>query len=135
MDFPDGIHVVVSSGFRYLFIWRLTDGGHAGTPIYCDGGTVIALGVAKLPDGTPVVITGDYDGNVGARLLTDGAPLAPPLHIPGWVRCIAIHHDIVVTAADADVAVHQLGVLQRDRDLAAAQAWYERPPPATILPP
>jgi TPR repeat protein len=125
VDFPDGIHVVVSSGFRYLFMWRLADGGPAGTPIICDGGAVLALAVAGLPDGTPVVITGDYDGNTGARLLTDGAPLVHPLHIPGWVRCIAIHRDTVITAADADVAAHQLGVLQSDRDLAAAQAWYE----------
>jgi TPR repeat protein len=125
VGFPDGIHVVVSSGFRYLFMWRLTDGDPAGTPIICDSGSVIALAVAGLPDGTPVVITGDYDGNVGTRLLTDGAPLVHPLRIPGWVRCIAIQRDIVVTAADGDVAVHQLGALQKSRDLCVAQAWYE----------
>ena len=34
-------------------------------------------------------------------------PLVPPLDLPEPVRAVAVHGDVIVTAAGADIAVHQ----------------------------
>jgi WD40 repeat protein len=62
-----------------------------------------------LPDGTPVIVSGGgyRDGTVRVWRLADGAPLVPPLDLPDWVQDVAVHGDVIVTAAGADIAVHQ----------------------------
>jgi hypothetical protein len=39
--------------------------------------------------------------------LADGTPVMPPLHLPESVRAVTIHGIVIVTAAGADIAVHQ----------------------------
>ena len=43
--------------------------------------------------------------------LADGAPLKPPLDLYEWVWDIAVHGNVIVTAAEADIAAHQLALL------------------------
>jgi hypothetical protein len=60
-----------------------------------------------LPDGTPVIISGSTDGTVRVRRTADGTPVAPPLYLPESVRAIAVHGNVIITAAGADIAAHQ----------------------------
>jgi hypothetical protein len=46
----------------------------------------------------------------GSWQLADGAPAAPPLELPGSVQSVAVHGKDIVTAAGADIAVHQLAL-------------------------
>jgi hypothetical protein len=39
--------------------------------------------------------------------LADGTPLVPPLELCEQVRAVATHGNVIVTAAGADIAVHQ----------------------------
>jgi hypothetical protein len=39
--------------------------------------------------------------------LADGTPLVPPLNLPASVRGIAVQGNVIVRAAEADIAVHQ----------------------------
>ena len=52
------------------------------------------------------------DGTVRVWRLADGTPLVPPLDLPESVRAVAVHGNIIVTAAGADIAVHQLALPQ-----------------------
>jgi hypothetical protein len=38
---------------------------------------------------------------------TDGTSLVPPLDLPESLRAVAIHGNVIITAAGADIAVHQ----------------------------
>jgi WD40 repeat protein len=71
---------------------------------------VNAVAVGVLPDGTPVIVSGGDDGTVRVWRLADGTPLVPPLHLSQSVHDIAVHGDVIVTAAGADIAVHQLAL-------------------------
>ena len=76
------------------------------------GTTVTAVAVGALPDGTPVIVSGGgvdnrRDGTVRVWRLADGAPLVPPLHLAESVHDVAVYGDVIVTAAGADIAVHQ----------------------------
>ena len=53
-------------------VWRLADGTPVGEPII---GSVNAVAVGTLPDGTPIFVIGDSVGWVEVRRLTDGAPV------------------------------------------------------------
>jgi WD40 repeat protein len=66
------------------------------------------VAVGALPDGTPVIVSGGQDGTMRVWRLVDGTPLAPPLDLREPVRVIAVHGNIIVTAAGADIAIHQL---------------------------
>jgi hypothetical protein len=65
----------------------------------------VALGA--LPDGTPVIISGGRDHTARVWRLTDGTPLMPPLDLPESVSGVAVHGNVIITAAGADIAVHQ----------------------------
>jgi hypothetical protein len=65
------------------------------------------VAVGALPDGTPVIVSGGGDGTVRVWRLADGTPLAHPLDLSELVKGIALHNDIIVTAAGRDIAVHQ----------------------------
>jgi len=39
--------------------------------------------------------------------LADGTPVVPPLGLPEAVQCVAVHGNVIVTAAGLDIAVHQ----------------------------
>ena len=59
-----------------------------------------AVAAGALPDGTPVIISGGGgDGAVRVWRLADGTPLLPPLDLPESVWDVAVHGNIIVTAA------------------------------------
>ena len=61
--------------------------------------------VWRLADGTPVFISGSYDGTVRVWRLAGGTPVVPPLDPNGYG--VAVHGDTIVTASRTDIAVHQ----------------------------
>ena len=67
--------------------------------------SAVAAGV--LPDGTPVIISGGDDGTVRVWRTADGTPVVPPLNLPESVPAVAVHGSVIITAAGADIAVHQ----------------------------
>ncbi len=107
---PDGTPVIISGGGHSdetLRVWRLADGIPVGEPLRGHDGWVKAVAAGALPDGTPVIISGSDDGTVRVWRLADGAPLAPPLDLHGSVQAVAVHGNVIITAAGADIAVHQ----------------------------
>ena len=66
-----------------------------------------AVAVGALPDGTPVIVSGGDDGTVRVWRLADGTPVAEPLDLSERVQGIAVHGNIIITAAGRDIAVHQ----------------------------
>jgi WD40 repeat protein len=68
---------------------------------------VYAVAAGALPDGTPVIVSGGRDGTVRVWRLADGTPLVPLLHLPASVMTVAVHGNVIITAAGADIAVHQ----------------------------
>ena len=105
---PDGTPVIVSGGWDgTVRVWRLADGTPAGEPLTGHDGSVTAVAVGALPDGIPVIVSGGQDGTVRVWRLADGSPLVPPLDLPGPVHAVAVHGNGIVTAAGADIAVHQ----------------------------
>jgi WD40 repeat protein len=86
-------------------VWRLADGTPVGPPLRGHDRPVYA--VAALPDGTPVIISGGDDGTVRVWRLADGTQVVPPLDLAKSVRAVAVHGNFVITAAGADIAVHQ----------------------------
>ena len=87
-------------------------------PLTGHDGPVEAVAVGALPDGTPVTVTGSDDATVRVWRLADDTPLVPPLHLPKSVGAVAVHGNVIVTAAGTDLAVHQLA-LPRPKALAA----------------
>ena len=65
------------------------------------------MAVGALPDGTPVIVSGSSDGTVRVWRLADGTPTGPPLDLPESVSGVAVHGNVIVTAAGIDIAVHQ----------------------------
>ena len=61
--------------------WRLADGTPAGKPLTGHTGPVQAVAVGALPDGTPVIVSGDggYPATVMVWRLADGSPAGKPL--------------------------------------------------------
>ena len=111
---PDGTPIVVSgSDYGTVRVWRLADGNPVGAPLWKYGGdlaegAVRAVAVGRLPDGTPIVVNGSDDGTVRVWRLADRTPVVPPLELPEPVSAVAVHGNLIVTAAGADIAVHQL---------------------------
>ena len=111
---PDGTPVIVSGGHDgTVRVWRLADGSPVGEPLTGHTGPVEAVAAGALPDGTPVIVSGGgyADGTVRVWRLADGDPLKPPLDLYEWVRAVAVHGNVIVTAAEADIAAHQLALL------------------------
>jgi WD40 repeat protein len=105
----DGTPVIVSgSDDATVLVWRLADGTPVGEPLTGHDGWVFAVAVGVLPDdGTPVIVSGGDDATVRMWRLADGTPVIPPLDLPKSVRDVAVYGNIIVTAAGADIAVHQ----------------------------
>jgi WD40 repeat protein len=104
---PDGTPVIVSGGYDgTVRVWRLADGTPVGEPLTGHTGWVTAVTVGALRDGTPVIVSGG-DNTVRVWRLADGTSLGQPLDLSEPVTGIALHGNIVVTAAGWDIAVHQ----------------------------
>jgi hypothetical protein len=67
---------------------------------------VTAVAAGTLPDGTPVIISGG-DGTVRVSRTADGTPVVPLLDLPESVQAVALRRNVIITAAGADIAVHQ----------------------------
>jgi WD40 repeat protein len=110
---PDGTPVIISGGpDGKVRVRRTADGTKVGKPLRGHNGPVNAVAAGALPDGTPVIISGGDDHAVRVWRLADGTPLGPPLDLSESVRAIAVHGDVIITAAGADVAVHQPALLR-----------------------
>ncbi len=108
---PDGTPVIVSSGYDgTVRVCRLADGTPVGDPI-TGHSAVHAVAVGALPDGTPVIVSGGYDDTVGVWRLADGTPVVPALDLPEPMGAVAACGDVIVTAAGANVSVHQVALL------------------------
>ena len=59
-------------------VWRLADGTPVGEPLHGHTDAVHAVAVGALPDGTPVIISGD-DTTIRVWRLADGTPVGEPL--------------------------------------------------------
>ena len=59
-----------------------------------------------VPLKTPVIISGGRTARCGYSGRPTAHPLMPPLDLPEPVRAVAVHHDVVITAAGPDIAVH-----------------------------
>ena len=115
---PDSTQVIVSGGGpgdSTVRVWRLADSTPVGKPLTGHAGQVNAVAVGALPDRTPVIVSGDGDGIVRVWRLADGIPLVPPLDLPESVQAVTVDGNVIVTAAGADIAVHQLALLRSMR--------------------
>ncbi len=72
-------------------------------------GEVDAVAIGALWDGTPVIVSGGgyRDCTVRVWRLADGTPVAHPLDLSEPVSGIALHGNIVVTAAGQNIAVRR----------------------------
>ena len=105
---PDGTPVIISGGLRgTVRVWRTADGTPVGEPITGHDGPVNAVAAGALPDGTPVIISGGWAGTVRVWRTADGAPVVAPLKLPESVQAVAVHGNLIITAAGAHIAVHQ----------------------------
>ena len=107
---PDGTPVIISGGGDgAVRVWRMADGTPVGEPLTGHHGPVKAVAAGTLPDGTPVIISGGQDRTVRVWRTADGTPAVPPLDLPESVRAVAVHDNgnVIITAAGADIAVHQ----------------------------
>ena len=105
---PDGTPVIISDGDDgTVRVWRTADGTPVGDPLTGHDGRVYAVAAGTLPDRTPVIISGGEDRAVRVWRTADGTPVVPPLDLPEPVRAVAFHGGVIITAAGADIAVHQ----------------------------
>ena len=110
---PDGTPVIVSGGDDGTArVWRLADGAPVGEPLRGHDGGVSAVAVGALPDGTPVIVSGSSGGTVRVWRLADGTPDIPPLALPESIWVVAVHGNVIVTATEAGIALHQLAALR-----------------------
>ena len=109
----DGTPVIVSGGFDGMVrVWRLADGTQVRDPLRGHDGAVNTVALGALSDGTLVIVSGGEDGTLRVWRLADGTPLMPPLRLHESVRSVAVHGNIIVTAAGADIAIHQPAFLR-----------------------
>jgi hypothetical protein len=92
-------------------VWWTADGAPLGEPLAGHASGRIAVAAGTLPDGTPVIISGGRDdGTVRVWRTANGTPLVPSLHLYELVRSLALRGNVIVAAAGADIAVHQLAL-------------------------
>ena len=106
----DGTPVIVSGSYDgTVRVWQLADGTPVGEPLHGHTGGEIAVAVGTLLDGTPVIVSGgDFvDGTVRVWRLADRTPIASPLDLPESVSGVAVYENLIITAAGADISVHQ----------------------------
>ena len=121
---PDGTPVIISGDSVGLGrpdgtvrVRRLADGTPVGEPFTGHDGSVTAVAAGALPDGTPVIISGGGDGTVRVWRTADGTLVVPSLNLPESVPAVAVHGNVIITAAGADIAVHRLGLPRPVRQL------------------
>ena len=108
---PDGTLVIISGGRDgTVRVWRLADGTPFREPLHGHAGSVLTVTAGLLPDGTPVIISGGSDRAVRVRRLADGTPGVPPLDLLESVQAVAVHGNVIVTAAGSSIAVHELAL-------------------------
>ena len=73
---------------------------------------VNAVAAGVLLDSTPVIVSGGRDHTVRVWRLADGTLPVPPLDVSESIRDVAMHGNVIVTAAGADIAVHQPALLR-----------------------
>ena len=84
----------------------MTDRSPLGEPLRHNS-PVIAVAAGQMPDGTPVIVSGDVAGTVWIWRMAGRTLLVPPLVLPESVYAVAVRGDVIVTAAGIDLAVHQ----------------------------
>jgi WD40 repeat protein len=116
----DGTSVIVSGEYDGTVRVRWPRSGTpVGKPLTAHGQSgmdaVNAVAVGALLDGTPVIVTGGNDGTVRISRLADGTQVVPPLDVTNQVHGVAVHGNVIVTAAGPDIAVHQSALLRSMR--------------------
>ena len=115
---PDGTPVIiaggsdgtVTSGFDgTVRVWRMADGTPIGE-LGAHDDHVYAVAAGVLPGGTPVIIGGGGDGTLQAWRMADRTPVGEPLYLSESIQAVTVHGNLIVTAAGADIAVHQLAL-------------------------
>jgi WD40 repeat protein len=109
---PDGSPVVVTGGSQVdetVRVWRLDDGSPIVEPLFGHDDGVSAVAVGTLTEETTVVSGGD-DETMRVWRLSDGTPLVPPLNLSQVVRGIAVYRNVIVSAVEAGIAVHELAL-------------------------
>ena len=106
----DGTLAIVIGGDGPARAWRLASDTPAGELQRGHTGSVNAVAAGRLPDGTPVILTGDNDGTVQVWRLADTPRPLAVLHLPQPVMAVAVRGDLIVTAAGADIALHQIAL-------------------------
>ena len=87
---------------------RDADGTPVGEPLAGHDCAVNTVAAATLADGTPVIISrSGFDCSVRMWRIADGTPVVPPRDLPESVQAVAVHGDVIITAAGADIAVRQ----------------------------
>jgi len=103
---PDGTAAIISNGGFTVRTWRLDDGAPFGEPRRSHG-LAFAISAEVMPTDT-LIIDGGHDGALRAWQLAGGMELVPPLYLSEPVKAVAAHGKIIISAAGADIAVHQL---------------------------
>ena len=105
---PDGTPVIISGGFDgTVRVWRMADGTPVGEPLTGHDRPVHAVAAGAQPDGTLVIISSGFDDTVRVWRMADGTPLMPPVDLPESAQAVAVHNNVIITAAGVDIAVHQ----------------------------
>ncbi len=89
---PDGTLVAVSGGSNdnTVRVWRLADGEPHLPPLRGHTSRVRAVAAGTLPDGSPVAVSGSYDGTIRVWRLEDGRPVGKPHALGGWMTAVAV---------------------------------------------
>jgi hypothetical protein len=108
---PDGTPVILSrhsykrSTVRALRTAEIT--AHISGPLIPLPGEVYAVAGGALPDRTPVIISGGDDGTVRGAADRRRHPGRASAALPDSVWAVAVYGNDIITAAGADIAVHQ----------------------------
>lgn len=79
-----GAVIATCTDYRSVRLWDLASGSPAGElPGFAEA-TVRGLAAASLPDGTPLIVVGDSDGNVHQFDAQSGKPAVQPVQPHGW---------------------------------------------------
>ena len=77
-----------------------------GVRLTSHDGPVTAVAAGCCRTAPPVIISGGRDGTVRVWRDGYGTPVVPPLNLPEWG--VAVHGNVIITPAGADIAVRQL---------------------------